>query len=215
MNSPKYSYDNVANLLLKGIENIDNMNNVSFERENPSGIVRYYYKGNKMKMLIVSSAKQEMPLSAWIVDLDKGKQYAISEERKLIVSQEANSIRDGIQKQVARKLEYRNIPNYPYKYEYRFKDELLDGKDCILVEEIYYKLDGDKYVNRNKTNLGVDVYYYWVEKSTGLIIGYNRIEPNQNTATPTTIIRNITFGNVKDSDFELPTGDYITYEVDK
>ena len=28
-------------------------------------------------------------------------------------------------------------------------------------------------------------------------------------------VKNMTFGNVKDSDFELSTGDYITYEVDK
>ena len=216
MNTPKYSYDDVANLLLKGVENMDNMSNVSFERETELGIVRYYYKGNKMKMLVKSVTDPENKLTAWIVNLDEGKQYTISEEKKFIGVRSATSIDKGIQYQVARYLENRNTPNYPYKIKYRYiRDEVLEGKDCILAEEVYYKLDGDKYINMNKANPEEKVVYYWIEKSTGFIVGLDGREPNQNTATPTTIIRDITFGNVKDSDFELPNGDYMIYERDE
>lgn len=216
MNSPKYSYDDVANLLLKGVESMNNMNNVTFEMKNPQIGAKYYYKENKMKMELMYSSDSEMSLTSNIINLNEGKQYAISEKNKFIGIQDATSIDKGIQYQVARYLENRNTPNYPYKYEYRYiKDELLDGKDCILVEEIHYKLDGDKYVNENKTNLEKKVYYYWIEKTTGIIIGYNRVEPNQDTVSAYTIITNITFGNVKDSDFELPTGDYMIYERDE
>lgn len=216
INSPKYSYDDVANLLLKGIENMDDMNNVTFEMKNHQIGAKYYYKENKMKMELMYSSDPDMSLTEHIINLEEGKQYTISEEKKFIGIQDATSIDKGIQYQVERNLENRNTPNYPYKYEYRYiRDEILDGKDCILVEEIHYKLDGDKYVNENKTNLEKKVYYYWIEKTTGLIIGYNRVEPNQDTVSAYTIITNMTFGNVKDSDFELPTGDYITYEVDK
>lgn len=192
------------------------MNNVTFEMKNPQIGAKYYYKENKMKMELMYSSDSEMSLTSNIINLNEGKQYAISEKNKFIGIQDATSIDKGIQYQMARYLENRNTPNYPYKYEYRYiKDELLDGKDCILVEEIHYKLDGNKYVNENKTNLEKKVYYYWIEKTTGIIIGYNRVEPNQDTVSAYTIITNITFGNVKDSDFELPTGDYMIYERDE
>lgn len=79
----KYSNNDVANLILKGVENMDNMSNVSFENENESRICKYYYKGNKMKMLVLeNSAGTKINTLTSIINLDEGKQYIIDEEKK-------------------------------------------------------------------------------------------------------------------------------------
>ena len=88
------------------------------------------------------------------------------------------------------------------------KDEKIEGKDCILVKEItYYKADDGTFQSDNKSD--VDIRAYWIEKSTGFVLGAALIKPTQTNATPEVLIKSITFNEVKDSDFNLP----IDYEI--
>ena len=63
------------------------------------------------------------------------------------------------------------------------------------------------------SELDVDIRVYWIEKSTGFVLGTAMIKPTQtqNNATPDVWIKNITFNEVVDSDFNLPI-DYPMYE---
>jgi len=100
-------------------------------------------------------------------------------------------------------------PNYTRKYKYKYiKDEPLDGKDCIFVKEEIFILEDGNYISINEYEPEKKLRAFWIEKSTGFILGFAMIKPNQNTATPETImLRNISFGDVvdKDVDFDLPS----------
>lgn len=93
------------------------------------------------------------------------------------------------------------------KYEYTYiKDEQLEGKDCILIkQDIFYLVDG-KYTHISKITPEKQLRVFWIEKSTGFVLGASSTtNPNKNdNITPEMIIRNIYTGNVIDSDFELP-----------
>lgn len=67
----KYSNDDVKNLILKGAENMDKLLvNGSFERKWLNQTRKYYYKGNKMKILVLE-APPETKLSTTIIDLNE------------------------------------------------------------------------------------------------------------------------------------------------
>ena len=100
----KYSSDDVKNLILKGAENMDKLFvNGSFERKWLNQTRKYYYKGNKMKILVLE-APPETKLSTTIIDLNEKKQYIISDKIKTIVVKETNSLSvvEGIQYELAR-----------------------------------------------------------------------------------------------------------------
>ena len=100
----KYSTDDVKNLILKGAENMDKLLvNGSFERKWTDKTCKYYYKGNKMKILVLE-APPETKLSTTIIDLNEKKQYIISDKIKTIVVKETNSLSvvEGIQYELAR-----------------------------------------------------------------------------------------------------------------
>ena len=97
----KYSNEDVNNLILKGLENMDNMSNISFEIESSHAIYKYYYKGNKMKQLVIKGHSDSG--SEIITDLDEEKMYGISHKSKsIIVLKKASSIDKGIQYELAR-----------------------------------------------------------------------------------------------------------------
>ncbi len=96
-------------------------------------------------------------------------------------------------------------PNYTRKYKYKYiKDEPLDGKDCIFVKEEIFILEDGNYISINEYEPEKKLRAFWIEKSTGFVLGFAPIEPNQTTATPEVIVlRNISWGNVTDSDVEV------------
>ena len=96
-----YSNEDVNNLILKGIENMDNMSNISFEEESSDAIYKCYYKGNKMKQLVIKGHSDSG--SEIITDLDEEKMYVINHKLKsIIVLKEVSSINKGIQYELAR-----------------------------------------------------------------------------------------------------------------
>lgn len=82
-------------------------------------------------------------------------------------------------------------------YVHRFiyiRDEKLENKDCIMVQERLYIIENQVYTTVGQTTV------YWIEKSTGFIIGTANVQvKNTNTATPQTIIKNIKCGEVTDN----------------
>ena len=68
----KYSNEDIYALVQKGIENMQDMQNVCIERENETGVSKYYYKGNKMKISIVESNNDSSDTYT-ITDLDEEK----------------------------------------------------------------------------------------------------------------------------------------------
>ena len=194
--SNKYSSENLYALVQKGIENMHDMQNVCIERENEYGVVKYFYKGNKMKGLYNSTL--DSTLSYSITNLD---------EKKLITIKKDTSIDKGLQYLV---FNYLNNNNLNVELSY-IKDEKMRGKDCIFVKQVSYLKTADGTFQADNES-GEDVPAYWIEKSTGFVLGSVMIKPTQTSATPYAWVRNITFDVVKDSDFDLPT-DYEIYDI--
>ena len=205
----KYSSEDIYNLVKKGIENMQDMQNVCIERRNIAGLTKFYYKGNKKKMLVLES-NNNSSLSYSIDDLDEGKQYLVSDEKKCIyISNNDIYITKGMQYDVFDSISSKGY-NFWIELSY-IKDEKINGKDCIFVKEVTYNRQDDNTYKSNSDS-DEDIRAYWIEKSTGFVLGAATIKPTQTSATPDDCwIYSITFGTVKDSDFELPT-DYTVYE---
>lgn len=206
--STKYSHNDIVNLLNKGLQSTDN---ISFDRTNTNGIVTYYYKQDKKK--IVSHYSD-------ILSIEKdGKTYMVSKEKKTMIVKtnhtlDGYDVRTGSLQYDALDIERYNKKNDNddnYKYEYVYiKDEELENKDCIFVKETMYYLDTKKYVdNFLEHRNGIPVY--WIEKSSGMVIGAGFMESGKKTATPQAIINNIKYGEVTDdifNDMENIPSDY-------
>lgn len=201
----KYSNENIYALVQKGIENMQDMQNVCIERKNVYAVNKYYYKGNKMKTLLMEST-EDLLVSYSIIDLDKQKQYIVSDKKKMISVQKATHLDKGLQFEVFDRI---NIKDTNAKRELSYiKDENIEGKDCIFVKEVYFtKASNGTWQTNDKADASVSAY--WIEKSTGFVLGTAMIKPEQTNATPDVWIKNITFNEVADSDFILP----INYQV--
>lgn len=170
--------------------------------------MHYYYKGNKIKTVITSSSETpDLIGSSILTDLDQEKEYYIFDDSKLITVTSPQSSYQIYQYNYSNKIELSSSPDSETKFEYLYrKDEMIDGKDCIFVEEVTFSKENDSYINHNKALPQEKVMALWIEKSTGFIIGTAPILPGQESADVDLLITNISFGSVKDSDFELPSG---------
>ncbi len=206
----KYSNEDIYKLVQKGIEGMQNMQNVCIERESKTGTNKYYYKENKMKALIMES-NEELSASYSIVDLNEEKQYIVSDKKKIITIQKTTNMNKGLQYEVFDRINKQGT-NLKRELSY-IKDERIEEKDCIFVKEItYYKADDSTF--QADSEYDVNIRAYWIEKTTGFVLGAAMIKPTQTTATPETLIKNITFNEVVDSDFNLPN-DYTIYDSSK
>ena len=66
----KYSNEDIYALVQKGMGNMHDMQNVYIERNDKTRVHKFYYKGNKMKLLTMEDT-DELLLSYSIMDLDK------------------------------------------------------------------------------------------------------------------------------------------------
>ncbi len=210
LSNTKYSNEDIYALVQKGIGNMQDMQNVCIERKNETGVNKYYYKGNKMKMLIMDNT-EDLLASYSIIDLDKEKQYIISDKKKMISVKKSTYLNKGLQYEVFDRI---NTQGTQLKRELSYiKDENIEGKDCIFVKEItYYKTEDGTF--QADSELDVDIRAYWIEKLTGFVLGGAMIKPTQTNATPEVLIKDITFNEVVDSDFNLPI-DYEIYDSSK
>ena len=203
----KYSSEDIYNLVHKGVENMQDMQNVCIERRNIVGLTRFYYKGNKRKMLVIES-DEDLSISYSIVDLDKGKQYIVSDEDKRMIVSNETYFTKGLQYDVFDSISSKGY-NFWIELSY-IKDEKINEKDCIFVKEVTYNRQEDGTYKSNSDS-DEDIHAYWIEKSTGFVLGAAKIKPTQTKAIPDAWIYSITFGTVKDSEFDLPT-DYTVYD---
>lgn len=211
LSNTKYSNEDIYALVQKGIGNMQDMQNVCIERKNVYALSKYYYKGNKMKALVMETTKDLSMVSYSIIDLDKEKQYIVSDEKKIIIVQKSTNLDKGLQYEVFDRMNSKGT-NLKRELSY-IKEESIDKKDCIFAKEItYYKTDDGTF--QSDSELDVDIRAYWIEKSTGFVLGTAIIKPTQTNATPEVWIKNITFNEVVDSDFDLPI-DYEIYDSSK
>lgn len=192
----KYSHNDIVNLLNKGMQRMDN---ISFDRENDNGVVTYYFKDDKSKMVSESDG---------LVCIEKSeKSYIINKKRKgMYINKQEYTLNKGLQNQALiieranEGLNERNNSedNFRYKYIY-IRNEKIENKDCIFVKEAKYYLDTKKYTDNMDYKNEIPVY--WIEKSTGIVIGAGFMEPGKNKATPQAIIKNIKYGEVTDDMF--------------
>jgi len=128
----------------------------------------------------------------------------VSNEHKMIfIKNSTNLYHTGLQYEVYGRI--KPTDNSDTKRELSYvKDETIEEKDCIFVKETtYYKTEDDTIVS--DSDLDEDIRAYWIEKSTGFVLGGAMIKPKQKDAIPEIWIKSITFNEVVDSDFDLPT----------
>lgn len=203
----KYYDADIRELIVRGSESMHGADNVSYEFENDMAISKHYVKGNKSKMETLK-AKEGSSIKGKITeitDLDEGKQYLFDESSKIGFIQKTTSVSKSIQHGMAEQIKASPTTNSSsrVKIEYHYvTDEVLEEKDCIVVEEqSLYRMDDGSYVKDSERST-----FYWIEESTGYIVALGGVKEGNNTPTPENFIRNISIGTVKDSDFEHPTG---------
>lgn len=191
----KYSNEDIYALVQKGMGNMHDMQNVYIERNDKTRVHKFYYKGNKMKLLTMEDT-DELLLSYSIMDLDKEKHYMVSDKKKIIVIKNETSFYKGLQYSVFDRI---NIQDSNLRRELSYiKDDNIEGKDCIFVKEItYYKTDDGSFKPDDEFN--TDICAYWIEKSTGFVLGTAIIKPTQTNAIPEVWIKDITFNKILDS----------------
>lgn len=214
----KYSHTDIVALINKGTQSMDNMNNLSFDKQTQNGTTKYYFKNNKRKMISLDT-------NLTVIILEDGKTYTIDNKRKIMFTNTQNLlnmdtlIRKGLQDDALRIERLNNDVGNKDKLRYEFayiKDEKIENKDCILVKERVFYLETKEY-NDVYYNSKKETPVYWIEKSTGFVIGAALMEFGKNTTTPQTIIKNIQVGKVMDDVFndmlELPV-DYTILDND-
>lgn len=195
--SSTYSDEEIRALILKGKNNLNNMENVYYEWGLKEPFTKIYYKGNKMKRdIFYASSPNEKGHTFMIL---AGKEYSIDHKGKNIHVSNSSGIDYGFQTVLVNAL--KSTGSYKSEFVY-LRDEVLDNKDCILVKDI------NRVQFFSKTT---DLYVYWIEKSTGFMIGDGEIQANEDTPKLRALNKNISIGTVQDSDFEIPTGYNINY----
>lgn len=192
----KYSNDDIVALINKGI---DNMDNISFDEESKYGTTNYYFKGNNKKIIDPNfiHINQEND-GNYLLDVN-GKRLPISPSINIYsIPQYAALVRQELNN------DYRYKDKDKFRYEFVYvKDDKLENKDCIFVRECVFVIENKEYIDyldMSKDKIPV----YWIEKSTGFIIGSGFMDPGKDKATPETIIKNIKCGEVTDDMFEMP-----------
>ena len=203
----KYFDADIRALIVQGYENMYGTDNVSYEFENDVAITKHYLKGNKKKMVTLKQKDTKYTDGNLLVitDFDEEKEYLFTEKEKLAFIQKPSVSNKGSQYILGKQLKENPTSSSTArtKVEYRYvKDEELEEKDCILVEEEYfYRMDDGSYQKDSEER-----YFLWIEKSTGFILALGGTENGGDAVTPESFIRNISVGTVQDSDFEMPTG---------
>lgn len=195
--SSTYSDEEIKALILKGKDNLNNMENVYYEIWYGNQFSnKLYYKGTKLKRELYSPlSPQEKIRILLIID---GKKYDIYYNPDGILISNANSREIDYGFQVV-PIEQATSSVYEFSY---LKDEKLDEKDCIVVKATYH--GESNYMENSQERKGFETY--WLEKSTGFVIGEGRFQPNEDKLTLETSYKNISLGTVQDSDFEIPAG---------
>lgn len=201
LDSLDYSSEDIKKLILKGKESIRKEDNVYYESSTPTQLIKHYYKGSKLKCEsyhcspTASIETAEKSLTT-ISDFDDHKtdKFDHTAKNKRTVNYTVGS-KNLFQEELVDLIEDNR---YITKFIY-VKDDVLDGKNCIVVKA--YRYDAKTY--EIKTFLHT-IAVYWIEKSTGFYVGRTHIKPNENTFTVGSTIKNLSFGTVKDSDLAEP-----------
>lgn len=199
-NSTTYSNEDIQALILKGQENLVEMQNVYFELHSGDTICKYYYKGTKAKIdyYLDSFYSFSRVAVSLISNKDENKMYLINHRTKTIEVMKNLNSGYGFQQGLLNQLQRNDSYTFTFTY---IKDEEIDGKDCIFIKE--NRLDKNTYLVKYPDSY---TSVYWLEKSTGFKIGEGSMIQTENAAIPTVLTKNITFGTVEDNEFEIPKG---------
>ncbi len=192
--SSGYSSEDIEKLILKGKETIREKDNVYYEIHSSSLLYKQYYKSSKLKResyglsSTIASIENAERLTTDIVNFDKDITNRFNHVDKIKnTANYAIGSKSLFQEELVELIEHqdRHLPDFAY-----VKDDILDGRSCIIVKA--YRYDTKKY------------YAYWIEKSTGFYVGRERIDSNATPSEPDSTIKNLSFGTVKDIDLAEP-----------
>ena len=189
----KYSHSDIIDLANKGLKNMDN---ISFVVSGNGTVTKYYFKGDNKKM--VSSDTSFVTMT-----LENGKGYMIDKDEKIMFVTSSTELiyHKGLQDYVLNVEELNKNVRDQFRYELSYiRDEKIDNKNCIFVKECVYNIESKEYVDYSY-NSENEIPVYWIEKSTGIVIGAALMEAGKDTATPQTAVSNIKFGEVTDDIF--------------
>lgn len=201
---PKYSSYDIEQLILKGKENFEKIDNIYYESHTVATVSRFYFLGNKMKFDYYYKPSSyfkidsEFNISSQVLDLDEKKLYDYNHEYKTLSISDKTEPYFGFQSIL---LSILNTNGRFYYYDFTYlKDEEIEGKDCIFIKENIYNIKTGEIIY---LDFGIPVY--WIEKSTGFMVASGTMQQNEKTTTPESIIKNIRFDVVTDRDFIMPT----------
>ncbi len=197
--SSGYSSEDIERLILQGQETLNSADSVYYERHVKGMLFKHYYKGNKEKYeSYYKTSEEETKIITEIKNLEDNTNLSFYHATKTKTITQVGKSGISLQKFLITYIENKDYFRSEFVY---IKDEKLEEKDCIFMKVLCYDIQGNEIDTDSKGLIDV----YWIEKFTGFVVGYGKMQPNANASTPTTIIRNLSFGTVKDNDFSEPT----------
>lgn len=192
-----YSSDEIKDLVLKGQKTLECADNIYFEEHNKTLLRKYYYTKTKQKSESFSIKDgTETRLLTTIKDLNTQTEVWFEHPSK------TKSIHKVTYSDIALQSVLINVLESRYRVEFVYmKEERLEKKDCIVFKAFRY----EPKTNELKTYSRGKVEAYWIEKETGFLVGIGEIQPEGTSATADVIMKNLSFGTVKDSDFIEPS----------
>ncbi len=209
----KYTDKDIEDLVLKGVENYNGHQSFSYDLvENSKGNTytrRFFHKGQKEKIVVTADTRSHSSTGFSVIATDK-KRYSVSPKDKLILWEESSETNTPVisflQSDLLHIIDTRNNGNHNTRTTFRYiREEKLEGKDCIVISvDVFYSYDGT-YVKDSSDGRPHSVY--WIEKSTGFLLGASQVEPDEQekNLTPQLILKDLTFGEIPDKEFEVPT----------
>jgi len=100
--SSTYSHEDIVNLILKGKDNLNNMQNVYYEAHSYSTLSKYYHKGNKRKKELyfepskTSSVAYETLATSSFGFLDEKKSYYFNHIHRTLSTSKISTLRKWI-----------------------------------------------------------------------------------------------------------------------
>ncbi len=197
---PKYSHDEIFALIQKGLTN---MNNIYAER---TSLDTSRWESNKAWYLN-GKYKIETDKTVRIINLSENKMYIWEKNNNLdkVIETQVDTIKY-VNDEGYAGIMNRNRVTKNETIEFRYMgEEICQGKDCIKFKTI---------VSNSFTGSLIDYgEAYWIDKESGLILGYG-VEPlESNEIVKIYEYTNISIGTLTEEDFKLPE-DRVVSKVD-
>lgn len=191
----KYDDKTIKELLNKGHLNMQNFYAEVYDTKSSSLIKSIYIKDNMTKVKTTDEGYI-------LTDLSLEKSYVVNIKGKKIKEIDLkNSFKELLDKYSLFVPKADLSENTKYEY---IREEKYQDKDCILIKRFLIDSSTGNELESQTSRV------YWIEKSTGYLIGIGDMDKDDNTIIENVYYNNIKINELQDSEFEIPKNFVVT-----